>query len=391
VIVGTRPEAIKLGPVILALRDANWADVEVLATGQHRELLVDALADFAITADANLHVMQPGQALSAVAARILEALDARLAAAPPDCIIVQGDTTTVMAAGLAGFHRRVPVVHVEAGLRTGHLGEPFPEELNRRIVALCTALHCAPTEPMAANLRAEGVPEQSIIVTGNTVIDALLAIAAGDPPLPEGIPDCERLVLVTAHRRESFGAPLEATLRTLRALIEEDRGLAVAYPVHPNPNVQVAAQAILGRHPRVALLPPVRYPAIVALMRKAWVVMTDSGGLQEEAPAIGKPVLVLRDRTERPEAIAAGSAELVGTDPARIRAAVERLRASPEAYARMAQPRFPYGDGQASKRIVHAVGRLLGAIPDRPADVVPFSPTRPVQLPEKRDRRQAAA
>jgi UDP-N-acetylglucosamine 2-epimerase (non-hydrolysing) len=393
VIVGTRPEAIKLAPVILALRATNWADVEVLATGQHRELLVDALADFAIVAEDNLLVMQPGQALSGVASRILEALDARIAASPPDCIVVQGDTTTVMAAGLAGFHRHIPVVHVEAGLRTGHLAEPFPEELNRRIVALCTALHFPPTEEMADNLRAERIPESQIVVTGNTVIDALLTIAAGSPPLPAGIPEAERLVLVTAHRRESFGPPLERALRTLRQLIDQDPGMAIAYPVHPNPNVQGAAHAILGGHPRVALLPPVRYPTMVALLRKAWVVLTDSGGLQEEAPALGKPVLVMRDRTERPEAIAAGSAQLVGTDPARIRAAVERLRDDPAAYAAMATPRFPYGDGKASARIVHALGRMLGAIPDRPAEVVAMPAARPVAEPAevRKDRRQAAA
>ncbi|MCW5771575.1 MAG: UDP-N-acetylglucosamine 2-epimerase (non-hydrolyzing) [Rhodospirillaceae bacterium] len=391
VIVGTRPEAVKLAPLILALRNTNWADVEVLATGQHRELLVDALADFAIVADDNLYVMRPGQSLSGVAARILDAVDERLVARPPDCIVVQGDTTTVMAAGLAAFHRHIPVVHVEAGLRTGHLGEPFPEELNRRMVALCTALHCAPTEVMAANLRAEGIPESQIVVTGNTVIDALLTIAAGDPPLPPGIPEAERLILMTAHRRESFGAPLEGAFRTLRALIEADPGLAIAYPVHPNPNVQGAAHEILGNHPRVALLPPLRYPSIVALMRKAWLVLTDSGGLQEEAPALGKPVLVLRDRTERPEAIAAGSAQLVGTDPVRIRTAIERLKARPDLYADMAQPRFPYGDGKASQRIVQAMGRMLGVIPEQAADVVAMPAAKPAATPSAPARRQSAA
>jgi UDP-N-acetylglucosamine 2-epimerase (non-hydrolysing) len=391
VIIGTRPEAIKLAPLILAMRESNWADVEVLATGQHGELLVNALADFAIVADDNLRIMTPGQALSGVAARVLEALDARLAASPPDCVVVQGDTTTVMAAGLAAFHRGIPVVHVEAGLRTGNFREPFPEELNRRMVALCTKLHCAPTEPMAANLRAEGIPESQIVVTGNTVIDALLSIASGDPPLPAGVPDVERLILVTAHRRESFGAPLEGALKALRQLIDDDPALGIAYPVHPNPNVRQAAQDILGRHPRVALLGPVRYPTMVALMRKAWAVVTDSGGLQEEAPALGKPVLVLRDRTERPEAIAEGSAMLVGTDPVRIRTALARLAARPEVYAAMAEPRFPYGDGHASKRIVTAVGRMLGVVPVVPADVVPLAPPAAPELPKKKDRHQAAA
>jgi UDP-N-acetylglucosamine 2-epimerase (non-hydrolysing) len=361
VVVGTRPEAIKLAPVILALRAAPWADVDVLATGQHRELLADALSDFGIVPDEDLAIMRPGQTLSAVAARILEALDQRIAASPPDCIVVQGDTTTVMAAGLAAFHRRIPVVHVEAGLRTGHLGEPFPEEFNRRVVSLCTALHCAPTEVMADNLRAERVPEQQILVSGNTVIDALLAMAAKQPAPPAELPRAERLILLTAHRRESFGAPLERALQALRSLIDTDPSLAIAYPVHPNPNVQKAAHAILGDHPRVALMQPLRYPQLVATMQRAWAVVTDSGGLQEEAPALGKPVLVLRDRTERPEAIAAGSAMLVGTDPAAIASAVRRLRAEPGFYAAMAKPRFPYGDGRASQRIVDAIRAMLHA------------------------------
>lgn len=377
VVVGTRPEAIKLAPVILTLRAQPWADVEVLATGQHRELLADALADFDIVPDSNLNIMQPGQALSGVAARILDALDARMAARAPDCIVVQGDTTTVMAAGIAAFHRHIPVVHIEAGLRTGHMGEPFPEEFNRRVVALCTGLHCPPTETMADNLRAEGIPESRIVVSGNTVIDALLATAARDPAPPAGLPVAERLILVTAHRRESFGEPLERALTALRALLDKDPSLAIAYPVHPNPNVQKAANAILGNHPRVALLKPMRYPEMVATLRRAWAVLTDSGGLQEEAPALGKPVLVLRDRTERPEAIAAGSARLVGTDPKLITAEFERLRNDPFAYDDMATPRFPYGDGHAAARIADAMQAMLSGAGAGKASVLPLVPARP--------------
>ncbi len=373
VVVGTRPEAIKLAPVILALRAAPWAEVDVLATGQHRELLADALGDFGIVPDADLAVMRPGQALSAVAARILEALDQRFTASPPDCVVVQGDTTTVMAAGIAAFHRRIPVVHVEAGLRTGHMGEPFPEEFNRRLVALCTALHCAPTEVMADNLRAERVPECQILVSGNTVIDALLAMAGRRPAPPAELPRAERLILLTAHRRESFGAPLERALKALRQLLDSDPSLAIAYPVHPNPNVQKAAHAILGAHPRAALMQPLRYPELVATMQRAWAVVTDSGGLQEEAPALGKPVLVLRDRTERPEAIAAGSAMLVGTDPGAITAAVRRLRSEPAFYAAMATPRFPYGDGRASQRIVEGIRRMLAGGATVPAAPLPIA------------------
>jgi UDP-N-acetylglucosamine 2-epimerase (non-hydrolysing) len=365
VVVGTRPEAIKLAPVILAVRAAPWARVDLLATGQHRELLADAFSDFGIVPDEDLAIMRPGQALSAVAARILEALDERIAATPPDCIVVQGDTTTVMAAGLAAFHRRIPVVHVEAGLRTGQMSEPFPEEFNRRVVALCTTLHCAPTEVMADNLRAEGVAESQILVSGNTVIDALLGMAARSPAPPADLPRAERLILLTAHRRESFGEPLGRALNALRSLVDTDPSLAIAYPVHPNPHVQQAAHAILGNHPRVALMQPLRYPQLVATMQRAWAVVTDSGGLQEEAPALGKPVLVLRDRTERPEAIAAGSAMLVGTDPAAITSAVRRLRSEPGFYAGMATPRFPYGDGRASQRIVEAMRAMLS--PRQPA------------------------
>jgi UDP-N-acetylglucosamine 2-epimerase (non-hydrolysing) len=241
------------------------------------------------------------------------------------------------------------------------MGEPFPEEFNRRVVALCTALHCAPTEVMADNLRAESVPESQILVSGNTVIDALLGMAARRPAAPAELPRAERLILLTAHRRESFGAPLERALQALRSLIDTDPSLAIAYPVHPNPNVQNAAHAILGNHPRVALMQPLRYPQLVATMQRAWAVVTDSGGLQEEAPALGKPVLVLRDRTERPEAIAAGSAMLVGTDPAAITSAVRRLRSEPGFYGAMATPRFPYGDGRASQRIVEGIRAMLTA------------------------------
>ncbi len=367
VIAGTRPEAIKLAPLVLKLRATAWADVELLSTGQHRELLADALADFALTPDADLKVMQENQSLSGVAARIMSALDERIARNPPDCIVVQGDTTTVMASGIAAFHRRIPVVHVEAGLRTGHMGEPFPEEFNRRLVALCTDLHCAPTRGMADNLLAEGIPANQILVSGNTVIDAVLAVAAQRPAAPAGLPDVEKLILVTAHRRESFGAPLAGALAALRAAVDEDPSMGIAYPVHPNPNVQRAAREILGDHPRVALLPPLRYAELVATLQRAWLVVSDSGGIQEEAPALGRPVLVLRDRTERPEAVAAGSAELVGTDPLRIRAAIARLRRDPVLYAHRSLPRFPYGDGRAAERIAAAMARRLGVEPALPA------------------------
>jgi UDP-N-acetylglucosamine 2-epimerase (non-hydrolysing) len=238
VVVGTRPAAIKLAPVILALRAAPWAQVEVLATGQHRELLADALSDFGIMPDADLAVMRPGQALSGVAARILEALDQRFATSPPDCVVVQGDTTTVMAAGIAAFHRRIPVVHVEAGLRTGHMGEPFPEEFNRRLVALCTALHCAPTDVMADNLRAESIPESQILVSGNTVIDALLAMAVGRPPGPPQQPRAERRIRITPPRPESVGAPRERARKGLGTQGDGGGRRAKADPGLPNPNVQ---------------------------------------------------------------------------------------------------------------------------------------------------------
>ncbi len=356
--VGTRPEAIKMAPVIRALRGRPWAEVRVLATAQHRELLDQVLAFFGIVPDVDLDLMRPGQTLADLTSRMLLAVDRALAAERPDLVLAQGDTTTVMVMALACFYRRIPFGHVEAGLRTGDRAAPFPEEMNRALTGWLADLHFAPTAGAAANLRREGVADARVLVTGNPVIDALLWAAAQDLPRDVLPGDGRRLVLLTAHRRESFGAPLRAVLGAVRDLVA-CRDIAVLYPVHPNPNVQSAAREVLGRLPHVHLVEPLDYPRFVAAMRAAHLILTDSGGVQEEAPSLGKPVLVLRDTTERPEGVAAGNSRLVGTDRAAIVAAALELLDDERVYARMAQAANPYGDGRAAERIAAGIERLL--------------------------------
>ena len=391
VVFGTRPEAIKLAPVIRALQ--AWPDqfvARTCATAQHREMLDQALAPFGIVPDIDLDLMQPGQTLSALGARVLAAMDEVLAAEQPDWVLVQGDTTTVMMAALAAQHRQVKVGHVEAGLRTYDRRNPFPEEMNRVVADHVSDLCFAPTETARRNLLAEGIPDERIIVTGNTVIDALLWVASQPPPVEmaefleglgigekmekQGAPGTQgdkeklspspllplspspHLILVTAHRRESFGAPLAGICRALRQLSEELAGRAhIIYPVHRNPNVWGPVHAALAGLPGITLLPPVDYRSLVYLMARAALILTDSGGIQEEAPSLHVPVLVLRETTERPEAVAAGAARLVGTDPAHIVAAVHELLNDPVGYARMASAANPYGDGRAAERIAEAL------------------------------------
>lgn len=377
VVFGTRPEAIKLAPVIAALRDRPDAfTVRTCATAQHREMLDQALAVFGLVPDIDLDLMQPGQTLSALAARVLAAMDDVLAAEQPDWALVQGDTTTVMMAALAAQHRQVRVGHVEAGLRTGDRRNPFPEEMNRVVTDHVSDLCFAPTETARQNLLREGIPGERISVTGNTVIDALLAVASQLPPAemaalldrlgmggaagrqgkPETRADAPQLILVTAHRRENFGAPLAGICRALRQLSAELAGRAhIIYPVHRNPNVWAPVHRELAGLPGITLLPPVDYRALVYLMGRARLILTDSGGIQEEAPSLHVPVLVLRETTERPEAVAAGAARVVGTDPARIVAAVHELLTDPAAHVRMASAANPYGDGHAAARIVAAL------------------------------------
>ncbi len=349
--VGTRPEAIKMAPVIMALRDVPWATVRVLATAQHRRLLDQVLEFFGITTDVDLNLMRPEQSLADLTSRMMIAVDAALEAEKPDMVLAQGDTTTVMVTALACFYRRVPFGHVEAGLRTFDRSAPFPEEMNRVLTSQMAAAHYAPTERARDHLRREGVAADRILVTGNTVIDALLWAARHCGDFDAGIDDDRRILLVTAHRRENFGPPLEEICAALVELTSTER-LAVLFPVHPNPNVTRIVERTLANRPHVRLLPPLEYPRFVAAMKAAHLVLTDSGGVQEEAPSLGKPVLVLRDTTERPEGIAAGNACLVGPHRDRIVERVRHLLADRDLYESMARARNPYGDGRASMRIV---------------------------------------
>jgi len=347
VVVGTRPEAIKLAPLVLRLQaEPESFEVTVCATGQHREMLDAMLATFGIEPQVDLDLMRPGQSPNAVAQGIFGGLDPLLAETSPHWLVVQGDTTTAMAAALAAFHRRVPVAHVEAGLRTGDLQAPFPEEMNRRVVDLVADALFAPTARSAAALRAEGVPAKRIHVTGNTVVDALHWIAARQGAVDED----GRLVLLTAHRRESFGEPLRRVFSAVARLADRFPDLRFVFPVHPNPRVRDAASVLAGRR-NVDLVEPASYEQLVAWLRACRLVLTDSGGIQEEAPAFGKPTLVLRETTERPEGVEAGVAVLVGTDEERIVAEATRLLSDDEAYAAVARRANPYGDGRAAERI----------------------------------------
>lgn len=351
-VVGTRPEAIKMAPVILALREEPWAEVRVLATAQHRQMLDQVLDVFGIVPDVDLDIMRPNQGLPELTSRLLLQLDAVMVAEAPDVVLVQGDTTTVMAAALAAFYRRIRVGHVEAGLRTGDMHNPFPEEMNRVVAGRLARWHFAPTQSSRGNLLAEGIADGHIQVTGNTVIDALKSVAARELSMPFELPQGRRLVLVTVHRRENFGEPVRNILSALHRIADTHEDVHLLYPVHPNPNVAVPAREILGVHPRVTLCEPLDYLPFVAAMRRAHIILTDSGGVQEEAPALGKPVLVMRSETERPEAVSEGVVRLVGTDPERIVSEAGRLLTDAAAYRAMAKGTSPYGDGHAAARIV---------------------------------------
>jgi len=363
-IFGTRPEAIKLCPVIRHIRDEGRHAVRVCVTAQHRGMLDQVLECFDVRPDSDLDLMKPGQTLSGLAAAILAGLDPVLAAERFDLAIVQGDTTTTMAAALGAFHRRIPVGHVEAGLRTGSLDHPFPEELNRIVTARLAALHFAPTACARENLLREGIPAERIAVTGNTGIDAVLFVASAlqaghaAPRVWPWLDATRKLIVVTAHRRESFGAGLERVCDALARLAERD-DVQIVYPVHRNPNVLGPVTARLQSCRNVVLLEPLDYISFVDLMRRAWLILTDSGGIQEEAPSLGKPVLVMRENTERPEAVEAGTVKLVGTDPDRIAAETVRLLTDRDEYARRSRVHNPYGDGDASRRIAAAIDGFL--------------------------------
>ncbi|MEY3851887.1 MAG: UDP-N-acetylglucosamine 2-epimerase [Verrucomicrobiota bacterium] len=371
-IVGTRPECIKLAPVYAELRRAGKVRPLLVSTGQHRELLDQALGSFGLKPDVDLGLMTPGQSLPELSSRVLTGVSAWLAQAKPSAVLVQGDTTTVLGAAMASFYAGIPVGHVEAGLRTDDLMSPFPEEMNRRVTSTLTRWHFCPTEGAQANLLREGIAASACHVTGNTVIDALLAtrariggIEAAAVGARLGITSAfvashlaapkSRWILVTGHRRESFGPGFENICRGIRQLVDAHPDLGVVYPVHLNPQVQEPVRRLLGDHPRIALAAPAAYEDFVWLMDRCAFVLTDSGGVQEEAPSLGKPVLVMRDHTERPEGLVAGTSELVGTDPTRIVTAATCLLADPVEYARRAQLRNPYGDGNAAAKIARVM------------------------------------
>lgn len=364
-VFGTRPEAIKLCPVVRHLREHSPdLTVSVCLTAQHRGMLDQVMEAFGVEADYDLDLMLPGQTLFQVTSRAVAALESVLKAARPDLVIVQGDTTTTLCGALAAFYHRAPVAHVEAGLRTGDPSQPFPEEMNRLLTSRLAALHFAATEGAASNLRREGVDPASITVTGNTGIDAVLhirhALAGGTlsaPPLP-WLDPARKLIVVTAHRRESFGEGFEQICLALRDLADRP-DVQLAFPVHPNPHVQDPVRRHLSGLTNVILLEPLSYVPFVDLMRHAHFLLTDSGGIQEEGPSLGKPVLVMREKTERPEAVEAGTAVLVGADRARIVAEAARLLDDPDLLARRNRIHNPYGDGRASSRIAAVIRSFL--------------------------------
>jgi UDP-N-acetylglucosamine 2-epimerase (non-hydrolysing) len=384
VVFGTRPEAIKVAPLIQALAAAPWSRPVVAVTAQHRRILDQVLELFAICPNYDLDIMRSGQTLTDVTVGALDGLGPVLADADPDLVVVQGDTTTTFAAALASFYRRVPVVHLEAGLRTGDVLSPYPEEMNRRLTSQLASLHLAPTPSARANLLAEGVDPSSVVSTGNTVIDALhwtvgRRMPYRDRELAELDTDPRPVLLVTAHRRESWGEPMTAIGAALADLARSEPDLLVVLPVHPNPRVPEALLPAVTGLDNVLVVEPLAYGEFARLLDRATIVLTDSGGVQEEAPSLGKPVLVMRDTTERPEAVAAGTARLVGTDHGQIVANVCSLLHDADAYAAMANAVNPYGDGRAAERSCQAMARFLGldatvseftpADPPRPADV----------------------
>lgn len=359
---GTRPEAIKMALIVHeCLRRADEIETIVCLTGQHREMLDQVTSYFNIPSDLDLQLMQPNQTLAGLTARCIEGIDEAISRFHPDCLVVQGDTTSVMAAGLAGFYRHLPLVHVEAGLRTYDLQAPWPEELNRRVASLVTKLHCAPTERAAQNLRDENVPSDTIHVTGNSVIDALLWTVKRERqnsanwtqkyPMLDGSP----MVLITGHRRENFGEGFQDICRAIATLATEFPQVVFLYPVHLNPNVQEPVYGLLGKLENVYLVPPAAYPEFVWLMDQSTILLTDSGGVQEEAPSLKKPVLVMRETTERPEAMIAGAVELVGTSAVRIVDRVSTLLTDKAEYERHQIESNPYGDGKTAPRIVDLI------------------------------------
>jgi UDP-N-acetylglucosamine 2-epimerase (non-hydrolysing) len=397
VIYGTRPEAVKVAPLIQALDRSGVFTPVVVVTAQHRSMLDQVNAVFGVRPDFDLDIHRPGQTLTEITTRALSGVRSVLAQQRPDAVVVQGDTTTVFAAALAAFYEQIPVVHLEAGLRTGDPYSPYPEEINRRLTTRLAALHLAPTRTSKANLLTENVEEASIVVTGNTVIDALLWAVPrqrgySDPALA-GLDACDApVLLVTAHRRESWGEPLRAVGRALARIAAAHRDLRIVFPVHRNPVVRDAVLPALRDVRNVIVTEPLPYGSFCRLMNRATVILTDSGGVQEEGPSLGKPVLVMRETTERPEAVRAGTVKLVGTDEDVIAGTVGRLLTDPAAYAAMANAVNPYGDGQAAQRAVAALAHhfRLGPAPDEFTSPAPDPPTSH-QEPAHRPSQQGIA
>ncbi len=364
-IFGTRPEAIKMAPIVSALQESPHFDCVVTVTGQHREMLDQVNELFGIVPDHDLNILQQGQSLSGIMTRTIDGLEKLFTHTRPDAVVVQGDTTTSTAAAIAALYHGIPVVHVEAGLRSGDLLSPFPEEANRKITSQITRLHLAPTSTSRANLLAEGIDPADIVVTGNTVIDALLAtvdkqLPFSDPRLEDLAADGRRILLVTTHRRENQGDAMRGVGRALARIAEAEPDLVIVLPVHKNPVVREAVLPALEGKANVLVTEPLAYGEFTRLLSVAHVVLTDSGGVQEEAPSLGKPVLVMRENTERPEAVDAGTVLLIGTDEDRIVAEVDRLLHDPAHFAAMANAVNPYGDGKAAARTVAAIEELLG-------------------------------
>ena len=364
-VYGTRPEAIKVAPVIAAIGEEPRLANSIVVTGQHREMLDEVNALFGILPDHDLDIMRHGQTLSQIAARVLLGLDPILDQVQPDAVMVQGDTTTSTAAALAAFHRAIPVIHLEAGLRSHDIASPFPEEANRRITSQVAALHLAPTSSSKANLLREGIDEASVVVTGNTVIDALLATVTkalpfDDEALTAVAESNRRVVLVTAHRRESWGEAMEGIGRAVAKLARQHPDVTFVLPAHRNPVVRAAVLPVISALQNVLVLEPLPYGQFARLLGRAYLVLTDSGGVQEEAPSLGTPVLVMRENTERPEAVHAGTVRLIGTSEQRIVDEVNYLLDDPKHYASMANATNPYGDGRAAARAIAAVLQHAG-------------------------------